>query len=525
MKRETIRIAAFLTTTLLAINYCGPHASITVEAFVHNGISIPGRFAAATSAQKRGRTCSVLLNQSTTTKTGHNGRQKTETTTPKSNATTQTPQETTQQIQQIVNKTPDPRLPNRLRRSAAGYPRRSHFVDEVEEREKAEKLRSQMASSLGLVEASVRAEQIYSPTLDINPYSVIPPASSPSKQNINYSAVTAQPKKKRRGRPPGSGKGKNVRKGTTNSQSSAILRGAINRKMNESEKPAPKRRGRKPGSKNKPKGLPEMKKEKSSRSPRKKRVNRTSDVAEATKKSLNEAGMKISVNSKALQKFYKSELLTTEEEKSYGNRVQFLMRCEEVHEGLTINLMRSPSIEEWATACGYTDEVDEGFRETSDMIQLRPARDSSELQSPEMDESKKYDSNVPVFVGNVSAGTGVGRGKGRVKKPPRQTLDEIIKQDSILVAVIEDLAAISGRKINCTRGTAIDFVADLSIAKDAKKQMVKSNMRLVISIARRYQKVGVNLQDLVQEGSLGLMRAAEKYDPSRGFKFSTYASW
>merc|ERR1712232_543129 len=55
--------------------------------------------------------------------------------------------------------------------------------------------------------------------------------------------------------------------------------------------------------------------------------------------------------------------------------------------------------------------------------------------------------------------------------------------------------------------------------------MVQCNMRLVVSIARRFHGVGVNIQDLVQEGSLGLARAAEKFDPKRGFKFSTYASW
>merc|ERR1712125_295752 len=50
-------------------------------------------------------------------------------------------------------------------------------------------------------------------------------------------------------------------------------------------------------------------------------------------------------------------------------------------------------------------------------------------------------------------------------------------------------------------------------------------MRLVVSIARRDNNVGVNVQDLIQEGSIGLMRAAEKFSPTKGFKFSTYASW
>ncbi|KAK6918275.1 RNA polymerase sigma-70 region 2 [Dillenia turbinata] len=58
-----------------------------------------------------------------------------------------------------------------------------------------------------------------------------------------------------------------------------------------------------------------------------------------------------------------------------------------------------------------------------------------------------------------------------------------------------------------------------------KGKMIKSNIRFVISIAKNYQGVGMNLQDLVQEGCRGLVRGAEKFDASKGFKFSTYAHW
>ncbi|XP_027113581.1 RNA polymerase sigma factor sigB [Coffea arabica] len=59
----------------------------------------------------------------------------------------------------------------------------------------------------------------------------------------------------------------------------------------------------------------------------------------------------------------------------------------------------------------------------------------------------------------------------------------------------------------------------------SKDKMIKSNIRLVISIARNYQGAGMNLQDLVQEGCRGLVRGAEKFDAKKGFKFSTYAHW
>ncbi|QUX91066.1 RNA polymerase sigma factor RpoS [Marinomonas sp. A3A] len=71
------------------------------------------------------------------------------------------------------------------------------------------------------------------------------------------------------------------------------------------------------------------------------------------------------------------------------------------------------------------------------------------------------------------------------------------------------------------------YFSRLSLKGDqkARKRMIESNLRLVVKISRRYLNRGLSLLDLIEEGNLGLIRAVEKFDPERGFRFSTYATW
>lgn len=96
--------------------------------------------------------------------------------------------------------------------------------------------------------------------------------------------------------------------------------------------------------------------------------------------------------------------------------------------------------------------------------------------------------------------------------------------------VTDDLVKIYLREIG--KMSVLETKEELDLARrsqngdiEAKQELVRHNLRLVVSIAKKYLNRGMSFLDLIQEGNLGLMKAVDKFDPERGFKFSTYATW
>ena len=107
-----------------------------------------------------------------------------------------------------------------------------------------------------------------------------------------------------------------------------------------------------------------------------------------------------------------------------------------------------------------------------------------------------------------------------------KTFSTIANKDEILQMYLKDIGRI--KLLNKNSEMALGKVIKEGSRKEAqiaKKKLVQANLRLVVSIAKKYTGQGILFMDLVQEGSLGLIKAAQRFDYSRGFKFSTYATW
>ncbi|HEB93469.1 MAG TPA: RNA polymerase sigma factor RpoS [Gammaproteobacteria bacterium] len=154
-----------------------------------------------------------------------------------------------------------------------------------------------------------------------------------------------------------------------------------------------------------------------------------------------------------------------------------------------------------------------------------------------MDEEIELAPMDEIFTEDVSVGTAVAEEAGEPLPEISPVEDKPAVRQERRRAQRADL---SDRDLDATRlylgeigfSPLLSAAEEVTIARriqkgdqDARRHMIESNLRLVVKIARRYLNRGLALLDLIEEGNLGLIRAVEKFDPERGFRFSTYATW
>ena len=134
---------------------------------------------------------------------------------------------------------------------------------------------------------------------------------------------------------------------------------------------------------------------------------------------------------------------------------------------------------------------------------------------------KQGDAQVQQFVKLIAV-----RDQLTARSAHRPSLERWAKTAQITVSELKNALKAGKQRWAHLAGLEVGELEEIiALGTHAKEQMIKANLRLVVSVAKKYQNRGLELLDLIQEGTLGLERAVEKFDPTKGYRFSTYAYW
>ena len=183
-----------------------------------------------------------------------------------------------------------------------------------------------------------------------------------------------------------------------------------------------------------------------------------------------------------------------------------------------------------------TEEAEELFSLFSDLgLQVLPAKD---VEEDDAEEEEATAPSVPEMVALERAALKSAKSEeepGTLDDPVRTYLREIGRvplltaAQEVMLAKQMEKRIFAEERLENRAGMSLDTIRRLErevvVGIEARKRLTEANLRLVVSMAKKYVGRGMSLLDLIQEGNIGLIRAVEKFDFRKGFKFSTYATW